>query len=257
MGTDYAEKERAFISGLKEDTGRDLTGWMTAITQTQLDNRNDIIDWLRQQGFPFARASWLERIHHNGGRLIYADDQPIGVSGELREDVVAAAETIAKSAVANAAPVFPFAGKPPERERKAAEPSLGAFTPKLVVVNDAPPQTTAVRADVAVVLSAAKGLRPLAEVIISEIERAVDGVKLTAESSMVIFSTGKPFAALLPSAKDLRLFADYGTSPRAKRAEPTKTQTPPFSQVLVLNDVRQINADFADLIKRACGRLKD
>jgi hypothetical protein len=74
---------------------------------------------------------------------------------------------------------------------------------------------------------------------------------------MVIFSTGKPFAALLPAAKDLRLFADYGTSPRAKRAESTKTQTPPFPQVLVLNDVRQINADFVDLIKSACGRLKD
>src|SRR5690349_2173712 len=73
MSTDYAEKERDFIAGLAEDTGRDLAGWMAAIAETGLTERNAIIDWLRHQGFQFSWASWLERIHHNGGRLIYAD----------------------------------------------------------------------------------------------------------------------------------------------------------------------------------------
>ena len=73
MSTDYAEKERDFIASLNEDTGRDLDGWMAAISESGFSERNAIIDWLRHQGSQFARASWLERIHHNGGRLIYAD----------------------------------------------------------------------------------------------------------------------------------------------------------------------------------------
>ncbi len=73
MATDFGEKERAFIDGLKENTGRDLGEWMQAIAAEALPNRNDIIDWLRHKGFMFSKASWLERIHHNGGRPIYAD----------------------------------------------------------------------------------------------------------------------------------------------------------------------------------------
>ena len=73
MSTDYAERERDFIASLNEDTGRDLDGWMAAISESGFSERNAIIDWLRLQGFQFAWASWLERIHHNGGRLIYAD----------------------------------------------------------------------------------------------------------------------------------------------------------------------------------------
>ena len=45
---------------------------MAAIAESGRTERNDIIDWLRHQGFQFSWASWLERIHHNGGRLIYA-----------------------------------------------------------------------------------------------------------------------------------------------------------------------------------------
>lgn len=70
MATDYAGKEKEFIASLGPDTGRDLDGWMQAISGADLAHRNDIIDWLRQNGFTFANASWLERIHHNGGRLI-------------------------------------------------------------------------------------------------------------------------------------------------------------------------------------------
>ena len=44
---------------------------MAAITAQGFADKNETIDWLRAQGFPFARASWLERIHSNGGRPIY------------------------------------------------------------------------------------------------------------------------------------------------------------------------------------------
>ncbi len=73
MSTDYGEMERQFLESLKADTGRDLAAWMEAIGAENLDRRNDIIDWLRRQGFMFSKASWLERIHNNGGRPIYSD----------------------------------------------------------------------------------------------------------------------------------------------------------------------------------------
>ena len=73
MATDYGEKERAFIDGLKENTGRELAEWMQAIAASGQLQRNDIIDWLRHKGLMFSKASWLERIHHNGGKPIYAD----------------------------------------------------------------------------------------------------------------------------------------------------------------------------------------
>ncbi len=66
--------EGNFVASLKEDTGRDLDGWMIAIRHSGHSDRNEIIDWLRHQGFQFSWASWLERIHHNGGRLVYGDD---------------------------------------------------------------------------------------------------------------------------------------------------------------------------------------
>ena len=72
MARDLAEQERAFILALSADTGRDLDAWMQAIAASGHSARNDIIDWLRHQGFSFSNASWLERIHHNGGQLIYA-----------------------------------------------------------------------------------------------------------------------------------------------------------------------------------------
>ncbi len=236
MATDYAEKERAFIAGLGEDTGRDLSGWMQAIRGAKLENRNDIIDWLREQGFPFARASWLERIHHNGGRLIYADDEAAAPQTNAGSKVGATAET---------APVFPFAGKPPERP----SPAKDAQETAAAIVLTRPPEADA--AGVADVLAAAKGLRPLAEVVIGAVKRSVTAAELQPAPPLLSFAAPKPFAALLPGAKDLRLYGDFGASPRVKRAEQNKTFSPPYAQVIVLNDVRQVDDDFAKLIAAA------
>ncbi len=72
---DYAEKEREFVLALADETGKDLDDWMAEIAASGMSERNEIIDWLRLQGFAFSQASWLERIHHNGGRLIYSDER--------------------------------------------------------------------------------------------------------------------------------------------------------------------------------------
>lgn len=76
MSADEREEEQRFLAELKDRSGRALSEWMAAISQQGFADKNDTIDWLRAQGFPFARASWLERIHTNGGKPIYADEPP-------------------------------------------------------------------------------------------------------------------------------------------------------------------------------------
>ena len=71
MSTNYGEMERQFLETLKADTGRDVNEWMAAIAAEKLATRNEIIDWLRRQRFTFSKASWLERIHNNGGKPLY------------------------------------------------------------------------------------------------------------------------------------------------------------------------------------------
>src|SRR6476620_5805773 len=73
MTRDEREEEQEFLADLHARTGRSLADWMAAITAQGYADKNETIDWLRAQGFPFARASWLERIHSNGGRPIYMD----------------------------------------------------------------------------------------------------------------------------------------------------------------------------------------
>ena len=71
MARDEEAEEREFLADLLARTGRDLAQWMAAIAAQDFSDKNEVIDWLRAQGIPFARASWLERIHSNGGRPIY------------------------------------------------------------------------------------------------------------------------------------------------------------------------------------------
>ena len=95
-------------------------------------------------------------------------------------------------------------------------------------------------------------MRPLAEVLISEIRRTVRDTEITAAPPLILLSAPRRYAALLTSAKELKLFADFGSgAPRAKRAEATKTFTPPYAQAILLNDVRQIDADLMALIASA------
>jgi hypothetical protein len=96
MAKDERAEEAEFLAGLKARTRRDLAEWMAAIAEQGLSDRNAIIDWLRAQGLPFARASWLERIHNNAGKPIYSDAPP------------------SPTAAPQAAPARPAAPAPPE-----------------------------------------------------------------------------------------------------------------------------------------------
>lgn len=101
MTKDEREAEREFLEGLKARTGRDLAEWMAAVAAQGFTDKNEIIDWLRGQGLPFARASWLERIHRNGGRPIHGD-APAGEAGDAPRPTAAAVEARAAPALAAA-----------------------------------------------------------------------------------------------------------------------------------------------------------
>lgn len=222
MSTDYAAKERSFIGLLAEETGRDLQSWMAAIDGCGHNERNAIIDWLRLQGFQFSRASWLERIHHNGGRLIYADD--IQPTVEPKRAAVESADIDGaplKPAVTVEAPIA-----------QAASKNIDSGLERL--------------------LASAKGLRPLAEAVIAEVRNTAGGGEIEADARLImITAAGFPVAALLPGAKQIRLYADFGrrSAPRVVKAEPVGKVPPPFPDMIVMNDARSIDAEF-----RACLR---
>jgi hypothetical protein len=255
MGTDYAEKEREFIDSLAEDSGRSLDQWMQAITAAGPSQRNDIIDWLRQQGFAFPKASWLERIYHNGGRLIYAGGVPGGPVHARRlataprtpysgpaESVLLTADTSTTCAPTS------LPGQDVDYSvnyNASVDASVAAVLPGLL------------DSDIAQFLGAAKGLKPLAEFVLREIETAVPGPSYTVAAPYLTIAAPAAFAALHPAPKELRLYADFGAGlgGRVRKAEASQARgAPPFPEVLTLNDARQIDGAFRDLVASAYTR---
>ena len=182
---------------------------MTAIAGSRSDNRNDIIDWLRQQGFTFAHASWLERIHHNGGRLIYE-----GGDGRMPR---------------------------PARRQPAAHAALHPHSPAGVETVDA-------------LIAAARAYRPLAQAVLRDILAAAPRAAATVVSDYVAVSHSQPFAALLVSPRDVRLFLAVGPEGEPDGWQRIKALNPPvemlshLSHMLVLTDARQLTAGLRGLI---------
>lgn len=216
MSADFAEKEREFVSSLAADTGRDLSGWMTAIAQSGLTARNDIIDWLRHQRFTFAKASWLERIHNNGGRLIY-------------EDATAAAAALAPSRE----PARQTGTNEAGRATQAGDIDLSRAT-----------------LDIAPLLAGAKGLRPLAEMIIGEIRTAAPGTTFVAHGPLIVAVCGPAFLAILAEAKKIKIYADFNSDPArlAVPADAINKSAAPFTRMIELNDARRIDGAFRALL---------
>jgi hypothetical protein len=243
MGTDYAEKERTFVAGLEADTGRALDAWMRAIDQSGQTERNDIIDWLRQNGFPFSNASWIERIHHNGGRLVYGD-------GGLPPDSVPPPLPTRAKAVSTPAPnaPIPVSALPLNVEPNARDGPASARANEAASIDP----------DIMTVLAAAKGLRPLAELVLTEIRAAIPGVQFHAEAPLVIISATLPFAALLPGPKKLLLYANFDSASalNVRTGVLIAKSAPPYPQMLVLDDARRIGQDFRDAIASAARKTK-
>ena len=232
MATDYGEKERAFIDGLKENSGRDLDEWMAAITEQNLPHRNDIIDWLRQQGFMFSKASWLERIHHNGGRPIYADNvATTPAAPRQRQD---ASEIV----------------KPPSAPKPEPVPVASASV-------EARPDN-----DLDALLAKAKAYRPLAHFLIEQIKTVRPAARFEPRGTFIAIGDTENFAALGIGAKQLRLHLELGDHPPdeiVKKGVPGGGlgKADALSHMVVLTDARQVDAYLLDLIKRAAKKVND
>lgn len=223
MAKDYGEMEREFIAGLKEDTGRDLAEWMAAIAGQAFTNKNDAIDWLRGHGFVFNWASWLERIHANGGRPIYGD-RPASVPSKR-----------------------PAAG--PRLAPPRAAPLPAAPAPE--------PQAPATDARLEELIAAAKGYQPLYRLLADAIARALPGVRMSAAPPYI--SVGRPaeFAVIETSARGLRVALDLGERPFEPPLQPAKLASAPkrLTHAIVLDDARNVDGRLIELIKAADARV--
>lgn len=220
MAREEREQEQEFLADLEARTGRNLADWMTLIGSQGFADKNETIDWLRAQGIPFARASWLERIHSNGGKPIYAGE-PLPAEP------------------ARTAPASP-------RPQPPAKP---APTPRAPTERD--------KADLESLLSAAKGYRPLYQMLEAEIRNAVAGVAVAPKANYISLGAPHEFAAVTLHATELRLGLDLGDRAfdlplqKARMRGPAGT----ISHMLVLTDARQINAELANLLKAANARV--
>lgn len=76
MAKTSQELEKEFIDELKTKTGKDLEGWMAAIKSVEIEKRNDILNWLKEQNnFGHMHASLLTGIYLNEGKPLYANEQ--------------------------------------------------------------------------------------------------------------------------------------------------------------------------------------
>lgn len=233
MSIDYGERERQFLATLKADTGRSLDEWMAAIGAAGLTHRNDIIDWLRREGFMFSKASWIERIHNNGGRPIYGD---AGAARTRRP----------RRRPASSPSPSPDTASPSGDTEAPSEPIAAAPAPQPPTP---PPAAAPERQDDGAALDAllqrAKAFRPLAIFLIAEIQKTLPGVAVIPRDGYFLFRHGNADVALLAiSARELRLGLALKHPPAGVTLEPARFPSaraaPPMSHMIVLTDVRQI-----------------
>lgn len=255
MSRDYEAVERELLDDLEARTGRDLAAWMTAIDGCGTADRNARIDWLRAAGLSFANASWLERIHHNGGKPIYVGRKP----AERRPDRPAPGphpRPAADIPPADLASAERDTGAEAPREQAPTTPQRSAAPPEPPAVAPAPTQAGP---DLAPVLARAKAYRLLAEMLITETRRAVPDVRFGSDGETVTFATATGvFALLHPTPRELRLALalDLGAAPLA--APWTKSRIPGapphLTHMAVLTDARQIDAALLARISAARDR---
>jgi hypothetical protein len=240
--TDYAEKERQFIASLKADTGRDLAGWMDAISAQSLAHRNDIIDWLRQQRFTFSRASWLERIHHNGGQPIYAEKPDL-------KALAAEAFDAPSSRPAREPQPAPLPAPPPIVPQPV-KPAAAAAAPVRPVAEAAP--------DLETLLARGKAYRPLAQHLLKAIAAAVSGLGVTPRGGLVALGAPREFGVLAISARDIKLGLALGDAAPRDGLEPARIPGagPAVTHMVALTDVRRIDQTLLGHVAEAASRAR-
>lgn len=249
MSRKHAELEREFIEDLEPRTGRALAGWMTLIDETGLTDRNAIIDWLRPQGLTFAHASWLERIHHNGGRPIYAD-APERAQQPASQPPAVPAPAPRPSPASAPAPIPAPRAMPVVQPSPATRPAASLQQRAATVPQ---PPATMPHVSVADLLARGKGLRPLAEMLLREIEQSLPGLVTAPAGDLVSLQRQSEFGVLLIGPRELRLGLDLGEFPTEGPVSRSRIPgtTARITHMLVINDARQIGPPLIELVKRA------
>lgn len=252
MSRNFVDLERQLIEDLERRTGRSLEAWMAAIDAAHLEDKNAVIDWLRPQGFTFANASWLERIHNNAGKPIYLGqiDAPRRIEAPppqaapprptLRNPTPSNPLPASQTAT-NAAPPGPApAASPRPKPPAAANPQ------------PVPPAAASASA-LAATLARGKAYRPLAELLVRTIARTLPGVETAVENDVVRFCNPREFATLHVTAKELRLGLGLVDTPVTSPLLPSRlTAAPPWiTHMLVLTDARQVGDELAELLRVA------
>ncbi|HYD15563.1 MAG TPA: hypothetical protein VEA77_04100 [Hyphomicrobium sp.] len=257
MSTDYGEKERQFLETLKADTGRAIDEWMSAIAAEGLTHRNDIIDWLRRQGFMFSKASWIERIHNNGGRPIYSGTGALRPQTRPRNGGQPRLRIVQPSAPPLPEPVVapqPVPATPTPTPSAPPPPSAVPAAPIAMPPSAAPASDPAA---LDALLAKAKAFRPLAVYLVAEIRKAVPGATMATLDGAVAFrAADKDFAVLAISAKELRLGLALASKPadvHMNSAKLTVRGAMPMDHVIALTDARQITPALLAAVTRAAG----
>ena len=190
---------------------------MAAIAAQGFADKNETIDWLRAQGIPFARASWLERIHSNGGRPIYLHQPPkAGGRGEAADAADAASRRRPRARRASArSPTSTSCW----RRARATGRSTSCWRPRSAAPSPASPSRPRP--------PTSRSARP------------------------------REFAAVTLHATELRLGLDLGDRAFDAQVQKPRMRGPgpAISHMLVLTDARQVNADLLNLIKAANARV--
>lgn len=259
MSRDYAEKEREFIESLKADTGRNLDEWMNAIGKQKFAHRNDAIDWLRQQGFLFAWASWLERIHNNGGRPIYCDEATSQTATAHRHAASPSEAVDATPPVrVEGGSVIPFPMQTPA-ETPTSPPLGQSSSPPSPAVSASPVEASL---EVKAVIASAKAYAPLAGFFLRRVDAALPGTTFrTGRRHIEMLSDPLPFALIAVGGKDLKLA--FAGPPGTFDAPVMKVKLPnlgaPLSPLLThmiaLTDARQIDDDLLESLRQARARV--
>jgi len=219
MAADERQEEERFLAELKARSGRDLAAWMTAIAAQNFSDKNEVIDWLRGQGFAFARASWLERIYSNGGRPIYegVPERPARSAPKPRPEMLSPA--------------------PPPPSVLRPNPDEAALLEKLI--------------------AQAKGYRPLYQLLEAEVKRAIPDLRLSPAPTHILFGAPAAFAAVALNASEVRLGLALGDRPFDTRLQRAKIKGlgEDITHLIVLTDARQVNADLMSLVLAANARV--
>lgn len=286
MTAEYEDKERDFLSNLEADTGRDLAQWMDALARENLPDRNARIDWLRHQGFIFAWASWLERIHHNGGRPIYLKEVPESVPSTGlpagRRPLDARSEPPASRATAEPTP--PTAPKPPAATGDASPPPATQAPPTEQVPQAAPAKPAPARTydpfaalpagtiktdspeSLARTVASAKAYAPLLSFLLGQIAQRLPDAFAVPSRDHVLLNVSKrksaPFALVAITPTELRLGLQLGAWPikppmeRARFAGAAAKPGADLTHMIALTDARQIEAGLVNLIEAAHTRAR-